>query len=103
MTDKGQTASFAAQRSRTDSQKAGLRGLENLRLEAADQPFVLLATVVVDRFDQVMTQMLRTVEVRDPARPQLGRQRKFGARHQPMRKMIALGVEHQAVGGDALQ
>ncbi len=77
--------------------------LEGVSLEIADQDFVLLAAVIVDRLDQIAAQMLGTVEVRDLARAQLGGQGELGARHQPVREVIALRVIHHAVGGNRLQ
>ncbi len=100
---KSQAARFASERTGTDPEEARLRGLERVRLEVTDQDLVLLTAVVVDGLDQITAQVLRAVEVRHFARPEFGSQRKFRARHQPVREVIALRMVQQALGGQHLQ
>src|SRR3974390_935704 len=103
MPDEGQSAGFASKRPGPNSEETGIRGLERVRIEVADEHFILLAAVIVDGFDQIAAQMFRSIEVRDFARPELGRERELRTRHQPMRKVIALRMVHQAIGGQRLQ
>ena len=103
MAHKSQPARLAAQRSGTDPQEARFRGFERIGVEVADDQLALFAAVVVDGFDQVVPQMFRTGKVRDLSRPQLGRQSEFGSRHEPMRKVVALGVIGEAFGRNRLQ
>ena len=72
-------------------------------IEFADQRLALLAAILRDGFDHIVAQVLHRSEVADLARPQLLRQRKLGARHQPMREVIALGVIDQALFRDGAQ
>ena len=94
---KARPARLSAQRTAADLEEEGLVRLERRRVEFADQDLALLAAIFGDGFDQVATQVLGIGEVGDLARPQLLRQRELGARHQPVREVVALRVI-----GDAL-
>src|SRR5215470_14742905 len=55
---ESQTARFATKRSGTNPQKTRLRWFIDIGPEVADQDFVLLAAIIIDRFDQIAAQML---------------------------------------------
>ena len=60
------------------------------RIEIANQVLTLFPAVLGDGVNQVASQHLDAGEVRELARPQLLRECKFGPRHQPVRKVVAL-------------
>ncbi len=84
MANEGQTARFAAQRTAANLQEEGFLRLKRGRIEFADEGLALLAAILGNRLDQVAAQIFQAAEVGDRARPQLLRQSKFGARHQPV-------------------
>ena len=96
MPDEGQAAGFAAQRAAADLQEEGVGGLKGCRIELADEGLALLAPVFRDGGNQVVAQVFVGAKVSDLARPQLLRQGEFGARHQPMREVVALAVVGEA-------
>src|SRR5882724_7706564 len=89
---KRQPACLPPQRSRPDTQKEGVAGLELGRIEIANEKLALLAAVIVDRRNKVVPQMLKTGEIRNLPRTQFLRQRKFCPRREPARKVISLAV-----------
>src|SRR5260370_24736598 len=99
MANERQYAGFTTQRAGPDSEEARLGWFERVGLEISDQYFVLFPAIVVDGGDEIAAQVLGTIEVGNLARPQLGRESEFGARHQPVREVIALRVVHEAIGG----
>ena len=81
-------------------QKSGSAQARKLSgLKIADQRLVLFPAIVRDRFDQIAAQMFRADEVGNSSRAKLLRQGEFGARHQPVRKVIALRCDRQTLFG----
>ena len=71
--------------------------------EIADQGLPLLVPVFADGVDEVLAQGLDGGEVGELARAELLGESEFGARPQPARKVIALAVIGDALGGDPVQ
>src|ERR1700686_3361357 len=94
--DKGEAASFPTEGTGADPQKTRFRRLERVGLEVADQHLALFAAILVNRLDQIAPQMFRAGKIRNFSRAELGRQRKLGACHQPMGKVVALRVKDDA-------
>ena len=103
MPHEGQTARLTAQRSNTYPQKESIGRSQCRRTEVSNQDLTLFAAIVADRGDQIIAQVLGAGEVGNfPGTKFLG-ESKFGSRHQPMRKMIPLGVVGHAFRGHLLQ
>ena len=71
--------------------------------EIADEHLPLVAPVFGDGADEVLAQGLDGGEVGELARAKLLGESKFGARPQPARKVIALAVIGDALGGNPVQ
>src|ERR1035437_6017793 len=89
---EGQAARLTAQRTAADLKKEIVGRLKCRRIEFADERLTLLAAILGDGGDEIAPQVLGVLEVGNFARPQLLCQSKLGARHQPVREVIALGV-----------
>src|ERR1017187_6105861 len=100
---EGQAARFAAQRTAADLQEESICRLKCCRIELADERLGLLAAILGDGCDKVAPQVLSVLEVGNFARPQLLGEGKLGARHQPVREVVALGVVFNAFGRDRRQ
>ena len=101
--NEGQTARLAAQRTAANLQEERLRGLKAGGIEFADEGLALVAAILRNRLDQVAAQILQAAEIGDRARPQLLRQSKFCARHQPVREVIPLSVVRQTLFRNRMQ
>ena len=103
VTHECQSARLAAERPRPHAQEKRIARLESRRVKIADRNFRLFAPVFIDRVDQVATKILERRKVRNLAGTQFLRQRKLCSRREPSREVIALAVERDAVGGNAVQ
>ena len=101
--NEGESARLASQRAAAQAQKKLLGTAEMLRLEVAHQGFLLLAAILADDLQTVGAQRFGVAVIRQASRTELFGQRQFGARDQPVRNMIALGVEDQRLHRDRSQ
>src|ERR1019366_7795740 len=101
--DESQAARLAAQRATADLQEESICRLKRRGIEFANERLGLLAAILGDGCDEVAPQVLGVREVGNFPRPQLLGQGELGARHQPVREVVALGVVFNALGRDRRQ
>ena len=95
--DEREPACFAAQRSAADATERRGR-IERRSGEIDDHAALCLLAIIANGPQHFAPQPFHRVEVGNLARPQLVREREFGPRLEPARKMIALGVIGNAFG-----
>ena len=100
---ESQPPCLAAERATTDACEEADLGVEGVAVEVGHQGLALLPAILRDRGDQIVTQVFQAPEIPDLPRLELARQREFGARGEPVREVIALAVEGDALGWDHLQ
>ena len=90
--DKGQAAPFTAERPFTDTDKIALQ-IELPARKITDNAELLFVTKSPEGADQVTPDSFSIFKFRDFSRAQAIGQIKLGSGHQPVRKMVAIGVE----------
>ncbi|OLB61200.1 MAG: hypothetical protein AUI11_10665 [Acidobacteria bacterium 13_2_20CM_2_66_4] len=94
---EGEAARFPAERASAEARQRRLR-IERGAIEVDDDAPARLLAIGAHGAEDLAPQVLDRVEVRDLARAQLVREREFGARLEPAREVVPLGVVRDALG-----